>query len=121
MSESFGNGTVLLSVDGRGVATVTLNRPERNNAYNGDVIGGLLEAFGQLGGDDRAVDPARHRHDDAGLRGGLGKAEGIERLGGKGGHANLHFGSPREYRKIRDTLKTGFHRRLNTSAHARDK
>lgn len=52
MSESFGNGTVLLSVDGRGVATVTLNRPERNNAYNGDVIGGLLEAFGQLGGDD---------------------------------------------------------------------
>ena len=75
----------------------------------------------QLGGDDRAVDPARHRHDDAGLRGGLGKAEGIERLGGKGGHANLHFGSPREYRKIRDTLKTGFHRRLNTSAHARDK
>lgn len=51
MSESYGNGTVLCAVDRRGVATVTLNRPERNNAYNGDVIGGLLEAFGRLGGD----------------------------------------------------------------------
>jgi methylglutaconyl-CoA hydratase len=54
VSESYGNGTVLCGVDRRGVATVTLNRPERNNAYNGDVIGGLLEAFGRLG-DDAAV------------------------------------------------------------------
>ncbi|NQW10429.1 MAG: enoyl-CoA hydratase/isomerase family protein [Alphaproteobacteria bacterium] len=52
MSDTFGNGTVLLAVDGRGVATVTLNRPERNNAYNDDVIGGLLDAFGRLDGDD---------------------------------------------------------------------
>ncbi len=51
MTETYGNGTVLCAVDRRGVATVTLNRPERNNAYNGDVIGGLLEAFGRLGGD----------------------------------------------------------------------
>lgn len=51
MTETYGAGTVLCAVDGRGVATVTLNRPERNNAYNGDVIGGLLEAFGRLGAD----------------------------------------------------------------------
>ena len=48
MSQAYGNGTVLCAVDGRGVATVTLNRPERNNAYNSDVIGGLLDAFGRL-------------------------------------------------------------------------
>lgn len=52
MSESYGEGTVLCEVDRRGVATVTLNRPDRNNAYNGEVIGGLLEAFGRLGSDD---------------------------------------------------------------------
>lgn len=46
-----GNGTVLRSIDGRGVATVTLNRPERNNAYNGDVIQGLIDAFTALGED----------------------------------------------------------------------
>lgn len=51
MTETYGSGTVLCGIDGRGVATVTLNRPERNNAYNGDVIGGLLEAFGRLGAD----------------------------------------------------------------------
>lgn len=52
MTETYGNGTVLCGVDRRGVATVTLNRPERNNAYNSDVIGGLLEAFGRLGADN---------------------------------------------------------------------
>ena len=35
------NDTVLWSVDRRGVATVTLNRPQVNNAYNGDLIAGL--------------------------------------------------------------------------------
>jgi len=44
----YGNGTVLAEVDARGVATVTLNRPERNNAYNGDVIQGLMDAFGAI-------------------------------------------------------------------------
>lgn len=52
MNQAYGNGTVLCAVDPRGVATVTLNRPERNNAYNSDVIGGLLDAFGRLGADD---------------------------------------------------------------------
>lgn len=44
---------VLLSKDERGVATVTINRPAVNNAYNGDVIQGLTDAF-----TDCAKDPA---------------------------------------------------------------
>lgn len=43
---------VLREVDSRGVATVTINRPAVNNAYNGDVIAGLLEAVGALSVDD---------------------------------------------------------------------
>lgn len=50
-SGSVGNGTVLWELDHRGVATVTLNRPEVNNAYNGDMIGGLHEAMDLLGGE----------------------------------------------------------------------
>src|SRR6266849_3144137 len=49
MSLSNASGPVLWSVDGRGVATVTLNRPEVNNAYNGDLIEGLLAALDALG------------------------------------------------------------------------
>ena len=37
------NDTVLWAIDRRGVATVTLNRPKVNNAYNGDLIQGLHE------------------------------------------------------------------------------
>jgi methylglutaconyl-CoA hydratase len=40
---------VLWTVDDRGVATVSLNRPEVNNAYNGDMIQGLLSAMHELG------------------------------------------------------------------------
>ena len=47
MSES----VVLHAVDARGVATVTLNRPRVNNAYNGEMIGALLELFPQLAAD----------------------------------------------------------------------
>jgi methylglutaconyl-CoA hydratase len=42
-------GPVLWSVDDRGVATVTLNRPEVNNAYNGELIEGVLAALDALG------------------------------------------------------------------------
>ena len=48
MSLSNAVGPVLWSVDGRGVATVTLNRPEVNNAYNGELIQGLLAALDAL-------------------------------------------------------------------------
>jgi len=39
---------VLLKVDDRGVAQVILNRPERNNAYDGDLIQALLAALDEL-------------------------------------------------------------------------
>ena len=45
--------TVLTEIDARGVATVTLNRPEVNNAYNGELILALIESFGSLAADPR--------------------------------------------------------------------
>jgi methylglutaconyl-CoA hydratase len=39
---------VLWDLDARGVATVTLNRPEVNNAYDGGLIQGLLAAMDEL-------------------------------------------------------------------------
>ena len=50
MENSAGNGTVRWTLDPRGVATVTLNRPEVNNAYNGDMLAGLHEVIDGLGG-----------------------------------------------------------------------
>lgn len=41
-----------LSVDPRGVATVTLNRPELHNAFNDELIAELIQVFGQLERDD---------------------------------------------------------------------
>ena len=40
---------VLWDLDARGVATVTLNRPEVNNAYDGGLIHGVLSAMDELG------------------------------------------------------------------------
>ena len=39
---------VLTSVNKRGIAEVILNRPERNNAYNGDMIIELIKSFESL-------------------------------------------------------------------------
>ena len=39
---------VACAVDARGVATVTLNRPEVGNAYNGAMIEGLLATMDEL-------------------------------------------------------------------------
>jgi methylglutaconyl-CoA hydratase len=39
---------VLWSVDPRGIASVTLNRPQVNNAYNSDLIQGVLRALDDL-------------------------------------------------------------------------
>jgi methylglutaconyl-CoA hydratase len=50
MASSAAAGPVLWKVDARGVAAVTLNRPEVNNAYNGELIQGLLAALDALGG-----------------------------------------------------------------------
>jgi methylglutaconyl-CoA hydratase len=43
------SGPVLWDIDRRGVARVTLNRPEVNNAYNGELIEGVLKVLDALG------------------------------------------------------------------------
>ena len=40
---------VLWDLDARGVATVVLNRPEVNNAYDAGLINGVLAAMDDLG------------------------------------------------------------------------
>lgn len=42
---------VLCDIDARGVATVRLNRPHRNNAYNGEMLQGLLDGVAALAAD----------------------------------------------------------------------
>ena len=49
MNQATSTDPVLWHVDERGVAYVTLNRPEVYNAYNGDLIAALLVAFDELG------------------------------------------------------------------------
>ena len=44
--------SVLCEIDARGVATVTLNRPHVNNAYNGDMVKNLLDGARALSSDD---------------------------------------------------------------------
>jgi methylglutaconyl-CoA hydratase len=39
---------VLLDIDDRGVAEIVLNRPQRNNAYDGDLIRALLDTLDKL-------------------------------------------------------------------------
>jgi methylglutaconyl-CoA hydratase len=48
MTTSDGDQPVLLDIDQRGVAQVVLNRPERNNAYDGALIQALLAALDTL-------------------------------------------------------------------------
>ena len=43
--------SVLLDIDQRGVATVTLNRPEKHNAFDDELIAALTAIFKQLGED----------------------------------------------------------------------
>jgi methylglutaconyl-CoA hydratase len=45
------DAVVLRSIDGRGVATLTLNRPEKGNSYNQAMLDVLLEEVAQLGAD----------------------------------------------------------------------
>ncbi|MGE0115229.1 MAG: enoyl-CoA hydratase-related protein [Steroidobacteraceae bacterium] len=45
------SSTVLLTIDPRGIATVMLNRPERHNAFNAELIDSLHETLVQLESD----------------------------------------------------------------------
>jgi methylglutaconyl-CoA hydratase len=100
MSLSNATGPVLWEVDGRGVATVTLNRPEVNNAYNGDLIQGILNALDalaaapalravvlkgngrhfQAGADLKWIDTVRHVSPDENVRVSRATAEAVQRL-----------------------------------------
>ena len=45
-------GTVLIKASPEGIATVIINRPDKKNAFNQEVIGGLREAFESFHGAD---------------------------------------------------------------------
>ena len=63
------NSMVLIDLDDRGVATVTFNRPEVNNAYNGDMIQALLSGMTKLASDKQVrliVIKGNGRHFQAG-------------------------------------------------------
>jgi len=63
------NATILHGIDQRGVVTLTLNRPELNNAYDDALIDAVLEAIDELAGIDSAravVVQANGRHFQAG-------------------------------------------------------
>jgi methylglutaconyl-CoA hydratase len=99
MSTAGASGPVLWSLDGRGVARVTLNRPEVYNAYNGEMIAALLASYDALAGKNlRAVviagagknfqagadvnwlDAVRRSSPEENLRASRATAEAIQRL-----------------------------------------
>ena len=100
MSLSNASGPVLWALDARGVATVTLNRPEVNNAYNGDLIQGLLDAMDalaaapalravvlkgngrhfQAGADLKWIDTVRHASPEENVRVSRATADAVQRL-----------------------------------------
>jgi methylglutaconyl-CoA hydratase len=99
MSASGESGPVLWQVDERGVARVTLNRPEVYNAYNGDMIAGLLAAYEDLadkpmrcvvltgagknfqaGADLKWLDTVRASSPEENLRASRMTAEAVQRL-----------------------------------------
>jgi methylglutaconyl-CoA hydratase len=92
-------GPVLWSVDARGVARVTLNRPEVYNAYNGEMIEALLAAYEalakhelravviggkgknfQAGADINWLDSVRRASPEENLRASRMTAEAVQRL-----------------------------------------
>jgi methylglutaconyl-CoA hydratase len=80
---------VLNSVDARGVATVTLNRAERNNAYNDAVIEGLVREVGALASDRRVrvlVLRGNGKHFQAGA-----DLNFLREVAGKSPEVNLEF------------------------------
>lgn len=61
--------SVRVAADGRGVTTLWLNRPERGNAYDGDLVAALVRAVGDVAADPSVrvvVLRGRGRHFQAG-------------------------------------------------------
>jgi methylglutaconyl-CoA hydratase len=100
VSATHSSSPVLLSVDDSGVATVTLNRPEVNNAYDGALIEGLLAAIDtldktaglrvvvikgngrhfQAGADLKWIDAVRASSPEENVRVSRATAEAVQRL-----------------------------------------
>jgi methylglutaconyl-CoA hydratase len=51
ITQSSPGAQLLCAVDGRGVATLTFNRPEKSNSYNQIMLGTLLDEVARLGAD----------------------------------------------------------------------
>ncbi|MCF3629244.1 enoyl-CoA hydratase-related protein [Thalassospiraceae bacterium LMO-SO8] len=78
---------VLLEIDARGVATVTLNRPDVNNAYDDEMIAALLNGVKSLSVDDRVrlvVLRGAGKHFQAGAN-----LKWLKRVAGEGPEQNL--------------------------------
>jgi len=99
MDQATSTDPVLWHVDERSVAHVTLNRPRVYNAYNGEMIAALLEAFDKLarepsrvvvitgegrnfqaGADIHWLDAVQHSSPQDNLRASQTTAEAIQRL-----------------------------------------
>jgi methylglutaconyl-CoA hydratase len=99
MDQATSTNPVIWRVDERGVAYVTLNRPQVYNAYNGDLIAALLAAFDKLsreplriavitgngrnfqaGADINWLDSVRRSSREENLRASRMTAEAIQRL-----------------------------------------
>ena len=78
---------VILEIDARGVATVTLNRPDVNNAYDDEMIAALLNGVKSLSVDDRVrlvVLRGAGKHFQAGAN-----LKWLKRVAGEGPEKNL--------------------------------
>ena len=73
----FGNGAVVVDEPLDQVARVTLNRPDRRNAMNADLLGGLYDAFDALR-HDRACRVIVLTGAGTGFCAGLDLAEGVK-------------------------------------------
>jgi methylglutaconyl-CoA hydratase len=99
MDQATPTNAVIWRVDERGVAYITLNRPQVYNAYNGDLIAALLIAFDKLareplrlaviagagrnfqaGADVKWLDAVRRASPEDNLRASRMTAEAIQRL-----------------------------------------
>src|SRR5205809_382211 len=100
MNPASSTGPVLWSTDARGVASVVLNRPEVNNAYDGDLIDALLAAMDalakadglrailvkgngrhfQAGADLKWIDAVRKASPEENIRVSRATAEAVQRL-----------------------------------------